>query len=154
MHAAPQAPQFVVLVCVSTHEPPQARWPVGQTSSQRPATQLWPLAQGVPQLPQFVASVWRSTQLTMPPAEQRVRGDMHVAAHIPATHICPAPQALPHPLSQDEQKLLVAFAERAPRLSVERQRELADLLEPLHGRSGAAAVAAVQGMAAGIVGAA
>lgn len=62
------------------------------------------------------------------------------------------PLALPFRLGQDEQKLLVTFAERAPRLSVERQVELAELLYPLHGQRGAAAVAVVQRMAAGILG--
>ena len=61
--------------------------------------------------------------------------------------------ALPQPLSLAEQKLLVAFVERLPRLSPERAGELANLLQPLHDQRGRDAVSAVQSMSAGIVGA-
>ncbi len=62
------------------------------------------------------------------------------------------PLATPLRLDVEEQRLLVMFAERAPRLSRERQVELAELLLPLHGQRGDAAVLAVQRMAAGILG--
>ncbi|MEG2805676.1 RDD family protein [Stenotrophomonas sp.] len=41
--------------------------------------------------------------------------------------------APPHPLQPAEQAAVVAFAERAPRLSVPRQQELASLVAPLSG---------------------
>ncbi len=63
-----------------------------------------------------------------------------------------APLATPRPLDLEEQRLLVMFAERATRLSRERQVELAELLLPLHGQRGDGAVLAVQRMAAGILG--
>lgn len=51
-----------------------------------------------------------------------------------------APEAPAVPLSRDEQEAIVEFGERAGELHVERQRELADQLEPLTGRMGNAAV--------------
>ena len=60
--------------------------------------------------------------------------------------------ALPQPLSLAEQKLLVAFVERLPRLSPERAGELAGLLQPLHEKRGHDAVGALQSMSAGILG--
>jgi uncharacterized RDD family membrane protein YckC len=58
-----------------------------------------------------------------------------------------APQRPPLALQLDEQRALIAYAERAPQTTPERQAELADLLAPLTGRRGADAVAAVLGMA-------
>ncbi len=69
-----------------------------------------------------------------------------------AAHTQVQAMALPQPLSLAEQKLLVAFVERLPRLSPERAAELAGLLQPLHEKRGHAAVAAVQSISAGIVG--
>ena len=37
--------------------------PVGQATLQLPLTQVWPEAQVVEHLPQFLASVWRLAQL-------------------------------------------------------------------------------------------
>ena len=58
-----------------------------------------------------------------------------------------APQRPPLPLQLDEQRALIAYAERAPQMTPERQAELAELLEPVTGRRGGDAVAAVLGIA-------
>jgi uncharacterized RDD family membrane protein YckC len=61
----------------------------------------------------------------------------------------PTPEALapPFPLSLPEQRAIMGFAERAPGLTPERARELADLLEPLTGARGDAGVRRLQAMA-------
>ncbi len=51
-----------------------------------------------------------------------------------------------------EQAAVVAFAERAPRLTPERQAELADIAEPLTGARGADGVVALQGIANWLLG--
>ena len=51
-----------------------------------------------------------------------------------------------------EQAAVVAFAERAPRLTPERQAELADIAEPLTGMRGADGVVALQGIANWLLG--
>lgn len=48
--------------------------------------------------------------------------------------------APPMPLRPEEQRAVLAFAERAPRLTPERQAELADILSPLTGERGEAGV--------------
>jgi uncharacterized RDD family membrane protein YckC len=53
----------------------------------------------------------------------------------------------PLPLSLPEQRALIGFAERAPALTPERARELADLLEPLTGVRGDAGVDRLYAMA-------
>jgi uncharacterized RDD family membrane protein YckC len=58
-----------------------------------------------------------------------------------------APQRPPLPLQLDEQRALIAFAERAPQMTAERQAELAGVLQPITGASGGHAVNAVLGMA-------
>ena len=63
-----------------------------------------------------------------------------------------APQRPPMPLQLDEQRAIIAFAERAPQSTAERQQELAELLAPVTGARGAAAVAAVLGMASHLLG--
>jgi uncharacterized RDD family membrane protein YckC len=57
------------------------------------------------------------------------------------------PQRPPLPLQLDEQRALIAFAERAPQMTAERQAELASVLQPVTGASGSQAVNAVLGMA-------
>lgn len=47
---------------------------------------------------------------------------------------------LRHNLSRSEKQAIVNFAERAPSLSKARQLEMADILEPLHGKTGEAAL--------------
>ena len=63
----------------------------------------------------------------------------------------PAPVATaqrpPLPLQADEQRALIAYAERAPQTSPERQQELAELLEPVTGVRGPASVATLLGFA-------
>ncbi len=67
------------------------------------------------------------------------------AARLPA----PPAEAIapPLPLRQDEQGVIVAFAERSPQMTFERQAELASLLEPVTGARGNASVPAVLGLA-------
>lgn len=56
------------------------------------------------------------------------------------------------PLTAAEQRAVVAFAERLPTLAPLRAQELAEVLEPLHGRRGAEAVACLAGYAEGLRG--
>lgn len=58
------------------------------------------------------------------------------------------PEPLPVAFSLEEQQVLLAFAERRATLSAARARELADLLEPLHGLRGEAALERLLGHAA------
>jgi uncharacterized RDD family membrane protein YckC len=58
-----------------------------------------------------------------------------------------APQRPPLPLQLEEQRAIIAFAERAPQTTPERQQELAEVLAPITGAHGNAAIAAVLGMA-------
>ena len=62
------------------------------------------------------------------------------------------PLSPPVPLSLEEQRAVAAFAERAPQLTPERAEELAGLLAPLTGATGAEGVLRLQGMAAAIRG--
>ncbi len=67
----------------------------------------------------------------------------------PKRQALPAAPALPPPqgLGFEEQRLLLSFAERSPRLSAERNRELADILEPLTGQPGQAGLERLYGYA-------
>ncbi len=85
----PHAPQWALLVRVSTQAPPQSVVPVAH--AQTPATHDCPVAQAFPHAPQFDALVFVSTQA--PP-----QTDCPEAQHIPCTHDCPAPQEIPHAL--------------------------------------------------------
>ena len=62
------------------------------------------------------------------------------------------PIASPLPLRQDEQRAVVAFAERAALMTPERQQELANLLHPLTGQRGEPAVRSVLGIANHLLG--
>lgn len=55
-------------------------------------------------------------------------------------------------LKLNEQKAIIAFAERSPRLSASRQQELADILEPLTHAQGEAGVGRLRGMARWLAG--
>ena len=55
--------------------------------------------------------------------------------------------APPFPLTLPEQRAIMGFSERAPGLTLERARELADLLEPLTGASGDEGVRRLHAMA-------
>lgn len=60
----------------------------------------------------------------------------------------PAPAvAAPVPLLPEEQRAVVAFAERSVQMTVERQTELADLLTPVTGTQGGVAVRQLLGIA-------
>lgn len=58
----------------------------------------------------------------------------------------------PRPLSTEEQVAMLGFAERAGHLTVERQAELADVLEPLTGQKGEAGVQRLLAYASWIAG--
>lgn len=73
-------------------------------------------------------------------------------ARQPALAGAARPMLPPVPLSLEEQRAIAAFAEREPSLTPERAEELAGLLEPLTGETGAGGVARLQAMAAGIRG--
>jgi uncharacterized RDD family membrane protein YckC len=74
--------------------------------------------------------------------------DLPAGSKVP---VAPA-QPLPLPLDQDEQAAVIEFAERSPQLTVQRQEELADILYPLTGREGTAAVAQLTAYANGLLG--
>ena len=57
------------------------------------------------------------------------------------------PVAPPVPLQQDEQRAIVAYAERMASMTAERQQELASLLQPVTGQRGEPAVRSVLGLA-------
>lgn len=63
-----------------------------------------------------------------------------------------APMASPVPLLPHEQAALIAFAERAPRLGIGRQEELAELAEPLVRARGAVAVQRLHAIASALLG--
>lgn len=69
------------------------------------------------------------------------------AAARPAPVPAGAPLPPPLPLTLPEQRAVIGFAERAPALTPERARELADLLEPLTGAQGEAGVERLYAMA-------
>jgi len=79
---------------------------------------------------------------------------VHAEPRRPSTmHAQSAPQVQPPlPLAPAERAAIVAFAERAPLLTPERQQELAELLPALTGTRGPAAVQRVLGMASAILG--
>ncbi|MBD8878929.1 RDD family protein [Rhodanobacter sp. 7MK24] len=84
-----------------------------------------------------------------------VAGTMVVyAKELPIGHQVPAApaQPLPVPLAPEEQAALVDFAERADRLTPQRQEELANLLEPLTGCRDTAAVRRLLGYANSLLG--
>ena len=58
----------------------------------------------------------------------------------------------PLPLSLAEKQAIIDFAERSPGLTLERQEELADLLQPMTGERGPAAVRRLHAMASTLLG--
>jgi uncharacterized RDD family membrane protein YckC len=74
--------------------------------------------------------------------------ELPIGQQVPAAPALP----LPVPLAPDEQAALVDFAERAGQLTVQRQEELANLLEPLTGSRDTTAVARLLGYANGLLG--
>lgn len=78
----------------------------------------------------------------------RTRGPLPAARPRPEDAVPGGPPLPPPlPLSLPEQRAVIGFAERAPALTPERARELADLLEPLTGRRGDAGVDRLYAMA-------
>ncbi len=79
-----------------------------------------------------------------------------VVVHAPALYLPPptidSVLAPPQPLRPDEQAALMAFAERAPRLSAARQQELAGIAEPLTGAQGQIGVLRLYAMANWLLG--
>lgn len=78
---------------------------------------------------------------------------VHVAPAAPAAVLPPTPAVWTEQVLLPEEKAaLIAFAERGPRLTPERQAELADLLLPLTRQRGAPAVQRLYGMASALLG--
>ena len=65
VHAVPQSPQWVGLVCMSTHCPLQLVSGFWHVTAQVPLEQAWFWAQVLPQLPQLAGSLCRTTQLLL-----------------------------------------------------------------------------------------
>jgi hypothetical protein len=109
MHRLPQAPQLVALDCRSTQTfarppgpPPIPMHSVSPAAHmQEPPMHGAPTGHALPQLPQFVFDVWRSTQVIppppIPPPMQAVRPVEQPITHDPAEHIVPPGQRLPQP---------------------------------------------------------
>jgi len=74
--------------------------------------------------------------------------------HAPASgKVAPVPAQRPMlPLQADEQLAIIAFAERAPTLSLARRQELAELARPITGCGGGAGVEALFAIANGLLG--
>ncbi|RUL76825.1 RDD family protein [Dyella choica] len=84
-----------------------------------------------------------------------VAGTMVIhAEELPAGSRVPVAPALPLPLplDQDEQAALIEFAERSSQLTPQRQEELANILYPLTGREGSAAIVQITAYANGLLG--
>jgi uncharacterized RDD family membrane protein YckC len=78
---------------------------------------------------------------------------VHAAPAASAAVLPPTPAVWSeHVLLAEEKAALIAFAERGPRLTPERQAELADLLLPLTRQRGAPAVQRLYGMASALLG--
>ena len=80
-----------------------------------------------------------------------------VVVHTPARYLPPpatidSALAPPQPLRAQEQAAVMAFAERAPRLSPARQQELADIAAPLTGAHGQVGVLRLYAMANWLLG--
>jgi len=80
-----------------------------------------------------------------------------MVVHAPP-HYLPPPATIdsalapPQPLRPEEQAAVMAFAERAPRLSPARQQELAGIAEPLTSASGQVGVLRLYAMANWLLG--
>jgi hypothetical protein len=85
----PQAPQFWLLVLVSTQFKPHWVWPAGQLARHMPLLQNWPGSQVVPQPPQLSASMASSTHLLL----QSVDPCGH--RQLAAVHTVPPVQTMP-----------------------------------------------------------
>jgi hypothetical protein len=94
---SPQVPQFRVSLVTSTQLPNPPKWPAHCVSpvghAQVPSVQRTPPAHAVPQAPQFLLSVDRSTQVV----PQSVSPVSQVPLHAPATQVVPRMQRMPQP---------------------------------------------------------
>lgn len=85
-----------------------------------------------------------------------VHGEVRARTRMSRARRTPEPAAgtfaPPLPLTAQEQRAMVSFAERLPALAPLRAQELAEILEPLHGQRGDAAVACLAGYADGLRG--
>ncbi|RKZ55904.1 MAG: RDD family protein [Candidatus Parabeggiatoa sp. nov. 2] len=63
-----------------------------------------------------------------------------------------APQAMPVTLPLEEQEAIIKFAERAQQLPPGRAEELADIVKPLTGKTGEAAIKSLYQLANGLIG--
>jgi hypothetical protein len=85
-HVSPQPPQFVPLVCRSTHPPPHiVRFPA-QATMHTPVEQTSLLRQALPQAPQFVASLtvlvhWVAHRTSAPGQTQAPPAQVSPSAH-------------------------------------------------------------------------
>ena len=78
---------------------------------------------------------------------------IHAERAPPAAPVPLVPAVWPEQaLASEEKAAIVAFAERGPRLTPERQAELADLLAPLTRQRGASAVQRLYGIASALLG--
>jgi hypothetical protein len=89
LQRAPQAPQSLGLVSVSTHWPPHDVCPAGQAHV--PPAQLWPPVHATPQAPQSRSSELRLTQALV----QSVRPVPQVRVQTPAEQTFPVAQGAP-----------------------------------------------------------
>jgi len=91
LQVVPQAPQFVLLLRVSTHATPQRVSSMEQFARHSPATQPVPAPQAAPQAPQLALSVWAFTHVV----PQRVVPAAQGARQLPLMQLVPAPQTVP-----------------------------------------------------------
>lgn len=90
-HTSPHPPQFVTLVCVSTHPAPQSARLPAQVIVQAPAEHTSFMRHAFPHAPQLAVSLAVSVHwvphMTSAPGQTQA----------PPAHASPAPQADPHP---------------------------------------------------------
>jgi hypothetical protein len=60
-----------------------------------PPEHIWPALHVLPQVPQFVLSVWVLAQYGAPPSGVHVVSAPHVRLHCPPVHIFPGSHVLP-----------------------------------------------------------
>ncbi len=92
----PHAPQFNPLEQRLTGvvpAPGQVTAVRAHVAAQVPPTQVCPLTQARPQVPQLLSS----TRVSVQPDGQGTMGNVQYAAHAPAMQFCPAPHARPQP---------------------------------------------------------
>lgn len=104
-HTCMQKPQLLTSVFRSTQEVPHFASPVAQLAEQELLLQTSPIMHRLPQLPQLLPSDVVSVQ-SMP---QTVWFGAH--SHMPAMHVAPRAQALPH---EPQSRLLVCRSTHCP----------------------------------------